>query len=147
MITVTHEPQTELKMIALSYADFDSERGHVMAICNGNDIVSLIMYDNFIPECRVQIHIHTLQKTLYLTKNTLGAIFSFAFDFLGVRSVHAVVDVSNKSMIQYAQRLGFTPEGTLRQCSKAGNDVYIGGMLKHECKWLKYGRKFAARHP
>lgn len=64
-------------------------------------------------------------------------MFGIAFKAMGCRRISLLVDKSNAASLNFVKKLGFQQEGILRSFRENGEDCYILGMLKDECKWLK----------
>lgn len=57
------------------------------------------------------------------------------FNQLGCRRLTALTDPTTKMHIMM-RRLGFEPEGKLRDYYQNGNPAMVWGMLKEECRWF-----------
>ena len=67
----------------------------------------------------------------------LRIMFGIAFKAMGCRRISLLVDKSNAASLNFVKKLGFQQEGILRSFRENGEDCYILGMLKDECKWLR----------
>lgn len=79
--------------------------------------------------------IYTVDKR-WCTRRVLRVIFGLAFDALGCHRINIIVSKSNVKSLKLVKGLGFVQEGILRKYRGSGEDCYIFGMLKSECKWL-----------
>lgn len=70
-------------------------------------------------------------------RRILQVIFGIAFELWGCRRINALIDVDNPNSFSLAEGVGFVCEGKMRQYRKIDKDVYVLGMLKNECKFLK----------
>jgi len=71
-----------------------------------------------------------------LTKQFMKAIFHYPFNQLKVNRITVCVRRSNEASSKLAQRMGFSLEGIQRKGYPDGEDKFIFGMLKEECKWI-----------
>ena len=62
-------------------------------------------------------------------------VFSFAYDFLQVKSISACISSANAQSLKFAQQVGFKQRGHLPFACVDG-DMLIFQLLRHECKWL-----------
>ena len=75
-------------------------------------------------------------------KNWLNREFlfrSFAYPFLQLRCYRAtaLVKVDNDVSNKFVEALGYKREGLLRRAHVDGSDMFIYGMLREECRWIK----------
>lgn len=83
-----------------------------------------------------------LWMTIYSTtpkwcsKSVLKYIFKTCFEVLNCKRANVLVSKDNHKSLNMCERLGFKKEGLLRQYRENGDDCYILGLLKEECKWL-----------
>jgi len=59
-----------------------------------------------------------------------------AFEHLKCHRINLLINIDNKSCINFVTRLGFQIEGCLRKFRENGQDCYILGLLKSENKYL-----------
>lgn len=71
-----------------------------------------------------------------LSKRFIQVVFGYAFNLANLRRLTALVETSNFESSNLVERLGFKREGTLRAAADNGNDLYVYGLLKEECKWV-----------
>lgn len=64
---------------------------------------------------------------------------SFAYPFLQLRCyrVTALVKVDNNVSNKFVEDIGYKREGLLRRAHVDGSDMFIYGMLREECRWIK----------
>lgn len=77
----------------------------------------------------------------WCTRKILNFCFSFAFEALKVRRISLLISRSNVKSLDFCTRLGFQIEGIKRQARDNGEDVFLLGMLKSECKFLRSDEK------
>jgi RimJ/RimL family protein N-acetyltransferase len=75
-------------------------------------------------------------ETGWASRKMLKAIFHFAFDTMPCNRVSTAIAATNKTALDFAQRLGFQLEGQMRGAWPDGSDAMLYGMLKDECPWL-----------
>ena len=92
------------------------------------------------PGCDVWISIYADDKR-WCSRRVLQTVFGIVFDFWGCRRANALIDTDNKASLRLAEGVGFRYEGKMRQYRENGRDVYVLGMLKSECKFLKEKEK------
>ena len=80
--------------------------------------------------------------TIYTTnpqwakRHVMKYVFSVVFNLIGCKRCSVFVSVSNKKSHDMCLRLGFKDEGILREYRDNGENCYVMGMLKQECKWI-----------
>lgn len=80
--------------------------------------------------------------TIYTTTPVWGQrqvmryVFGVVFGLIKAERASAFVSVSNQKSLNMCQKLGFRREGLLRKYRNSGEDCYVLGMLKSECKWI-----------
>jgi RimJ/RimL family protein N-acetyltransferase len=72
-----------------------------------------------------------------LSKGFIKVVFGYAFQLANLRRLSALVEIENQESIDLVERLGFIREGVLRHAADNGNNLYVYGMLKEECKWVR----------
>lgn len=85
------------------------------------------------------IHGHLGGVGNWLTRRFLGECFRYIFVTLGCARATGLVAASNIKAQRFDESMGFVYEGTLREYLPDGEDAYIYGMLRSECRWLKAG--------
>lgn len=81
----------------------------------------------------------------WIDRPLLRTVFGYVFgtEWLNCHRCTIQVAASNMRMRKLAQRLGFVPEGRLRE-GLPNDDLLILGMLKDECRW-NYGTRNASQ--
>ncbi len=101
----------------------------------GGEMIGGLIFHQYQPH-------HSLWWTVYSTdkrwcnRRMLKAMFGLAFKVLDCRRINLLVSASNAASLNFVHKLGFQTEGLLRRFRDNGEDCYILGMLKSECKWL-----------
>ncbi len=98
-----------------------------------------VLFSDLRPGCDVWISIYA-ENRRWCSRRVLQTIFGIVFDFWHCRRVNALIDTDNKASLRLAEGVGFRREGTMRQYRENGRDVYVLGMLKNECQFLKKRR-------
>ena len=86
---------------------------------------------------------HDCWLTIYTTtpywakRHVLRYIFNVVFNLIKAERCSVLVSKSNQKSFDMCKRLGFVEEGYLRQYRPNGDDCYVMGMLKKECKWYE----------
>ena len=104
-----------------------------------------VVYSNFLTRpdgdpFSIEASIASVDKR-WAQKHTLRTIFAYPFLQLGVERLQCTMSVEDTDVIEFNKRLGFTIEGIARQAYPSGGDAVVSSMLKHECKWIKHGKK------
>jgi hypothetical protein len=99
-----------------------------------------VLFSDLRPGCDVWISIYANDKR-WCCRRILRMIFGIAFELWGCRRINALVDTDNEQSLRLAAGVGFCYEGKMRKYRENGRDVYVLGMLKNECKFLKKRRK------
>lgn len=81
------------------------------------------------------------ENPAWCTRKILNFCFRFAFKDLNVRRISLLISRSNAKSLDFCTRLGFQIEGIKRQARENGEDVFLLGMLKSECKFLRSEEK------
>ena len=78
----------------------------------------------------------------WCNRRMLRQMFSFAFSRLKCKRINILVNKDNQNCLKLVTKLGFKKEGLLRSFRENGEDCYILGILKTECKWITTGEKY-----
>jgi hypothetical protein len=71
-----------------------------------------------------------------ITKGIMKQVFSYAFDYLGVRRITNTCSINNAKAQMINLRAGFKKEGLMRQAYHDGSDMLVFGMLREDCRYL-----------
>lgn len=107
-----------------------------IGIYQGGELIGGVLINDIRPQRDCWLTIYT--TTPYWAKRqVMRYVFGVVFDLIGAQRCSVLVSVSNTKSYKMCQQLGFKQEGILRQYRDNGEDCYIMGMLKSECKWRK----------
>ena len=97
-----------------------------------------LIFHSYRPNTEVWWTVYTVDKR-WCNRRMLKVMFDIAFNKLKCRRISLLVSKSNVAGINFVKKLGFQQEGMFRVYRENGEDCYIFGMLKNECKWIKNG--------
>jgi RimJ/RimL family protein N-acetyltransferase len=106
-----------------------------LAIGDERRILCVVLYSHYDGE-DIIANIAAEPHTLWATKATLRAMFSYPFIDNNCRRITVLAAKANKRSRTLAERMGFTQEGCLRKKFQ-GKDVIVYGLLKEDCKWIR----------
>lgn len=106
----------------------------------GGRLAGGVLFSDLRPGCDVWISIYADDRR-WCSRRVLQTVFGIVFDFWGCRRANALIDTDNGASLRLAEGVGFRREGKMRQYRENGRDVYVLGMLKSECKFLKEKEK------
>lgn len=96
------------------------------------ELVSGVVYNHFSGN---DIAMHVCGTGFWATRAALKVYFEYPFLQLKCQRVTAYVASKNAKCLTLVNRLGFTPEGRLRE-GLPDDDLMVFGMLRRECRWL-----------
>lgn len=106
-----------------------------IGIYQGGELIGGVLINDIRPQRDCWLTIYT--TTPYWAKRqVMRYVFGVVFDLIQAKRCSVLVSVSNKKSYKMCQQLGFKQEGILRQYRDNGEDCYVMGMLKSECKWI-----------
>ena len=105
-----------------------------MGIVLDGKLIAGIIFNNIRPNIDVWLTIYATDKR-WCNRRVLRCVFNLAFNQMGCRRVSLCVSKDNEVSKRLVEGLGFVYEGLLRQYRDNGDDCYLYGMLKNECKW------------
>ena len=106
---------------------------YISAVNESGQFLGGVAYSNFTAfDCCVDI---ASTSPYFLTRDTLRAFFSYPFLQLGLKRITGIVREDNARAMSLDLRLGFTPEGSLRNYFGDRSGI-IMGMLREECRWI-----------
>ena len=115
-----------------------------IAVCLGflvNDkLVGGVVYSDLRENRDVWISIFSQNKR-WCNRRILKNIFEVAFGLWKCDRINALVDFDNFLSLKLAIGVGFKIEGRMRHYRENDKDVYVLGMLKSECKFLRKKEK------
>lgn len=86
---------------------------------------------------RVDITVSAAGQDGWMTPGNIRGFCRYPFIQLGCRRVTSVVPRKFKKARAFNEKFGFKLEGISRKALEDGQDAFIFGMLREECKWLK----------
>jgi RimJ/RimL family protein N-acetyltransferase len=107
-----------------------------IGIYQGKKLIGGVLINDIRPQRDCWLTIYTTTPC-WANKGVLRYVFGAVFDLIKAERCSVFVSVSNTKSFDMCQRLGFKQEGLLRQYRDNGEDCYVMGMLKSECKWRK----------
>jgi RimJ/RimL family protein N-acetyltransferase len=108
---------------------------YTFGICYGGRMVGGIIMNDYRKDLDVWLTIYSISPR-WCSKSVLKYIFKTCFETLNCKRVNVFISKDNSKSLSLCERLGFVKEGLLRQYRENGQDCYILGMLKRECRWL-----------
>ena len=107
-----------------------------LGIWQDGTLIGGVLFTDIRPSRDCWLTIYT-ESPRWATKNVLKHIFNTVFLTIGAKRCSVLVSESNKKSYDLCQRLGFKDEGLLREYRENGENCYVMGMLKQECKWYE----------
>ena len=98
-------------------------------------LIGGILINDITPQRNCWLTIYT-ESPRWATRNILKYVFTVVYVTIGAKRCSVFVSKSNNKSHDFCQRLGFKDEGLLREYRENGDDCYVMGMLKQECKWI-----------
>ncbi len=95
-------------------------------------LAGAVLFDHY---NKVSIAIHCAGDGHWMTRDFLGAVFDYPFNFLKVHKLVGLVDSSNTKARRLDEHLGFTLEATVKGCAPGG-DLLIYTMNRQQCRFL-----------
>lgn len=110
---------------------------HAMSIedATGKRVAAVIFTENYESHCSISVASDGTKS--WANRAMLREIFGYAYFTLRNKRLSAYIAESNHEARAFNVRLGFTPEGVLRQALDGHENVIVSGMLWHECPWIK----------
>jgi len=75
--------------------------------------------------------------TGWMTPHYVRFVYDYVFNQLKCKRVGVLVRTDNIKAIVADLKMGYKFEGCLRRADCDGSDLYILGMTKEECRWIK----------
>lgn len=106
-----------------------------IGIYQGGELIGGVLINDIRPQRDCWLTIYT--TTPYWAKRqVMRYVFGVVFDLIQAKRCSVLVSLSNTKSYKMCKQLGFVEEGILRQYRDNGEDCYVMGMLKSECKWI-----------
>ena len=111
------------------------ERGWVFTVFRGDEVIGTVGLDTYQPLIAAACIGYWIRSDLAgsgLTTEAAAAVIGFAFDDLGLHRLELHAAPGNAGSLRVAEKLGFQPEGLLREASRGAggfHDVRVFGLL------------------
>lgn len=103
-------------------------------------LIGGLIFHDYRPQQEIWWTVYSIDKR-WCNRRMLRIMFGMAFEVFGCKRISLLVNKSNTASLNFVKKLGFQQEGMFRAYRDNGEDCYIFGMLKNECKWLKEKEK------
>lgn len=117
----------------------DDVRDYIPSLALGvwqdDTLIGGILINDITPQRNCWLTIYT-ESPRWATRKILKYVFTVVYVTIGAKRCSVFVSKSNNKSHDFCQRLGFKDEGLLREYRENGDDCYVMGMLKQECKWI-----------
>lgn len=111
-----------------------------IGIYQGESLIGGVLINDIRPNRDCWLTIYTASR-LWAKRHVMRYVFGIVFLLIGAQRCSVFVSESNKKSLDMCLRLGFIKEGLLRKYRDNGENCYVLGMLKQECKWVKDRQK------
>lgn len=105
-----------------------------IGIYRGDELIGGVLINDIRPKRDCWLTIYTTSKD-WAKRQVMKYVFGVVFGLIGCERCSAFVSQSNEKSRDLCLRLGFKKEGLLREYRDNGENCYVFGMLKSECKW------------
>ena len=121
----------------------DFEKYHAAGIVDGDKpIAGVVFHDFHQREHGNMISVSVAAETpVWATKRNLAKLFAYPFLTAGCQRVTTTIAANNHRAIRFNLGIGFRKEGEVRRGYDGKTNLLVLGMLKDECRWLKYLEK------
>jgi RimJ/RimL family protein N-acetyltransferase len=100
-----------------------------------DELIGGVLINDIRPKRDCWLTIYTINP-VWAKRHVMKYVFSIVFNLIGCKRCSVFVSESNKKSHDMCLRLGFKDEGILREYRDNGENCYVMGMLKQECKWI-----------
>lgn len=114
--------------------------GHAIGLEQDGELVAGVVF-NLYTGPSICMHVAAEPGRRWMNRDFLYRVFAYPFVQLGCHRVTGLVPADNIVARKFDEHLGFVFEGRLRKARSDGSDMYLYGMLKEECRFLKLGSK------
>lgn len=144
MLEIVSEPQLiRWADHAIQGANF-REDAVSLGLVDGDEVRAVVVYENF-SAGNCNIHVASDESGHWLTREFTVRAFAYPFMQCGLQRVTGLVPSQNVKALDFDLKLGFKPEGRMRNFLPNGDDMIILGMLREECRFIpkeaRYGRR------
>jgi hypothetical protein len=105
-----------------------------IGVARDDGLIAAVLY-TLQTERDIVMTVAALPGRKWLSHEFLRVAFGYPFVQLGLRRVSAFVPSTNRAALLLNRHLGFVAEGIMRGAAEDG-DLWVLGMLRHECRWL-----------
>lgn len=105
--------------------------GHV----RNDELVGVVVFDTF-SENDCILHVVSDGSRRWMSRQFILETLAYPFGQLGFRRITALVSVLNEDSIRFCNHFGWKLEGMLRHAGPQGENMFLFGLLKSECKWI-----------
>lgn len=113
-----------------------SADAEAMAVMDGDVIRAVVVINEKRADGSCNMHIASDHTRLWATRNILGGIFAYVFEYKRMRRAVAAIPEGNIKAQINAIKLGFEFEARLRGAAEDGKDMILLAMHRGECEWL-----------
>lgn len=122
----------------IGIAEFRPDARAIGLTRNG-ELAAVAVFDNFSVGSSF-ISIASDGSGRWLNRAFLIHVFAYPFIQCNQRRLSAIISEHNLQSIRFCESCGFRHEGTLRQDGPAGENTFVYGMLRAECRFLPAGK-------
>lgn len=124
---------------------FDLATTRAIGISNNNKLICGVVYNNLQTDVNdkpysIEMTIYSIDKT-WCTKYNLSVLFAYPFSQYNLKRVQATTREDNGHVRAFLERLGFKLCGIARMGHPDLCNAAVYDMLKHECRWIRNGKK------
>lgn len=96
-----------------------------------------IIFHNYRPTAKDMEITVAAESALWCRPKVLTRLFTYPFHQIGVKRITCMTSRSNKRCRRLIEGLGWKLEGVVRKAFDGREDLFVYGMLKSECRFLK----------
>lgn len=101
----------------------------------GGRLVSVVGFDTFAQnDCMVTLASDGSRR--WMTRDFAAVSLAFPFLQCGFSRISSLVSEHNTAAMRYDLKFGWRLEGRLRKAGAMGEDLFLLGMLREECRWI-----------
>ena len=106
-----------------------------IGLARDGDLIAVAVFDTFGPrDCVFSVAAEPGRR--WLTREFCRHVAAFPFITAGLARLTCLISVDNPASIRFAEHMGLTLEGRLREAGHHGEDWLVYGLLRRECRWL-----------
>lgn len=107
-----------------------------IGIYKGEKLIGGVLINDIRPQRDCWLTIYTTTPE-WAKRHVLKYVFGIVFGLIEAERCSVLVSEDNNKSLSMCLRLGFQKEGLLRHYGDRGENRFVLGMLKQECKWIK----------